>query len=185
VLVENKEIAVLEMSDHEVVVNISSESFSSSSQSSYSLDLIVENTGRYNYGKEMDVARKGINGSVYIDESLVDKWDIYPLEFKQKFVEELKSEKWIKFNNTKSPTVFRAELDISGKPTDTFLKLDNWVKENVFVNGINIGRYWNIGPQKTLYIPAPFLKTGINDIFIFELHSASDRVEFVDKAILL
>lgn len=38
-----------------------------------------------------------------------------------------------------------------------------------FVNGYNLGRYWNIGPQETLYIPAPWLRKGENELLIFEL----------------
>ncbi len=127
----------------------------------------------------MNAQHKGINGSVLIDDKPEHNWDLYPL------VEELKNQKWIKFDNIKSPAIFRATLDISGKPNDTFLhfnKLNKWV---VFVNGFNIGRYWNIGPQYTLYIPAPFLKTGKNDIFMFELHSAVNSIEFVANSIIL
>lgn len=51
---------------------------------------------------------------------------------------------------------------------DTFLDLTGWGKGCVLVNGINIGRFWEIGPQKRLYIPAPFLKEGENTILIFE-----------------
>ena len=101
-----------------------------------------------------------------------------------KIVEGLKAEKGIPFENVKSPALFRAELDIKDKPRDTFLKLDKWTKGNVFVNGFNVGRYYNKGPQHTLYIPAPLLVTGKNDIYIFELQSAVDTIEFVDKPIL-
>ena len=34
----------------------------------------------------------------------------------------------------------------------------------LFVNGVNVGRYWDIGPQRTLYIPAPILRKGINKV---------------------
>jgi hypothetical protein len=54
------------------------------------------------------------------------------------------------------PAIFRTELDIRRKPNNTFLRLKDWNKEVVFVNGFNIGRYWNIGPQYALYIPTPF-----------------------------
>ena len=80
-----------------------------------------------------------------------------------------------------SPALYRTVLNISGKPRDTFLRLDNWKKGNVFVNGINIGRYYEIGPQKTLYVPGVYLKEGANDIYVFELHSAGDSINFVDK----
>ena len=51
---------------------------------------------------------------------------------------------------------------------DTFLKLDNFKKGFVLINGFNIGRYWEIGPQKTLYVPASLLKKGKNEIIVFE-----------------
>jgi len=38
----------------------------------------------------------------------------------------------------------------------------------VFVNGHNLGRYWYIGPQQTLYCPGVWLKPGRNDIAVFE-----------------
>jgi hypothetical protein len=130
------------------------------------------------------LASKGLNGDVSIDEKVHTNYKIYPLEFKQKFVEELKAEKGRALDKVKSPALFRADLDIKGEPMDKFLKLDNWTKGSVFINGFNVGRYYYIGPQQTLYIPEPFLKTGKNDIFMFELHSASDTIEFVDQPIL-
>lgn len=39
-----------------------------------------------------------------------------------------------------------------------------WEKAVVFVNEVNLGRYWNVGPQRTLYVPAPVLKRGINKV---------------------
>jgi beta-galactosidase len=41
----------------------------------------------------------------------------------------------------------------------------------VWVNGHNLGRYWDIGPQKRLYCPASFIKLGMNEIIIFDLHT--------------
>ena len=51
---------------------------------------------------------------------------------------------------------------------DTFLYMEKWGKGIVFVNGINLGRYWKVGPQQTLYLPGCFLKKGKNDIVVFE-----------------
>jgi beta-galactosidase len=41
-----------------------------------------------------------------------------------------------------------------------------WTKGNAFINGFNLGRYWKEGPQRTLYVPAPVLKTGNNKVSI-------------------
>lgn len=42
--------------------------------------------------------------------------------------------------------------------------MQGWSKGVVFLNGVNLGRYWKKGPQKTLYVPAPLLKRGINKV---------------------
>jgi beta-galactosidase len=63
----------------------------------------------------------------------------------------------------------KGSLEISGAPADTFLRLDGFTKGFVTVNGFNIGRYFNsAGPQRTLYIPAPLLRQGSNEIIVFE-----------------
>jgi len=46
--------------------------------------------------------------------------------------------------------------------------MEQWGKGIIFINGINIGRYWKVGPQQTLYIPGVWLKKGTNQIVIFE-----------------
>jgi beta-galactosidase len=181
-MIDHKEVAIVESAKDFSLTTTGTE-FSAAGDE-HTLDIIVENTGRVNGGGAMNTARKGLNGDVSTDEKVHSNYKIYPLEFKQKFVEELKAEKGRAFENVKSPALFRAELDIEGQPRDTFLKLDKWTKGSVFVNGFNVGRYYNKGPQHTLYIPGPYLKTGKNDIFMFELHSASDTIEFVDKPIL-
>src|SRR5882724_1641195 len=129
----------------------------------------------------MNFARKGLNGQIVLDQSAVNHYMIYPMVFKQNFIQKLKSLRGRALENIKSPSLYRTELDISGQPRDTFLRLDNWVKGVVFVNGINIGRYYNISPEHTLYVPAPLLKSGKNDVFIFELHSHSNDIQFTDK----
>jgi beta-galactosidase len=182
VLIDNKSVATVEGSkDYNFNTN---ETQFPSTGNEPTLDIIVENMGRANIGNDMNSARKGLNGDVSADDKLLSNYKIYPLEFKQKFVEDLKAEKGRALETVNSPALFRAELDIKDKPRDTFLKLDKWTKGSVFVNGFNVGRYYNRGPQHTLYIPAPLLKTGKNDIFIFELHSATNTIEFVDKPIL-
>jgi beta-galactosidase len=51
---------------------------------------------------------------------------------------------------------------------DAFLDMRHWGKGLVFVNGHNLGRYWYIGPQQTLYVPGVWLKKGRNEIVVFE-----------------
>ncbi len=70
------------------------------------------------------------------------------------------------------PCAFWGSFMINGEPKDTFLDMVDWVKCIVIINGYNIGRYWDIGPQRTLCVPAPLLVIGKNDIIIFELHAS-------------
>lgn len=68
---------------------------------------------------------------------------------------------------------------------DTFVHLDGWRKGVIFINGFNLGRYWEVGPQQTLYIPALLLKLGENEIIIFEQQGTVTRdICFMDHALL-
>ena len=66
------------------------------------------------------------------------------------------------------PLLSRGEFDLS-QVADTYLDMREFGKGSVWVNGHHIGRYWQIGPQQTLYIPAPWLKKGKNEVVVFEM----------------
>ena len=69
-----------------------------------------------------------------------------------------------------------------GEPADTFIKLPGMTKGIIFVNGRALSRYWAVGPQKSAYLPAPFLRTGSNEIIILELDGrTADTVLFDDQ----
>lgn len=68
------------------------------------------------------------------------------------------------------PVFLRGRFTIDDQPLDTFLDTAGWGKGVAFVNGHNLGRYWPVvGPQITLYVPAPYLRTGENELIILEL----------------
>lgn len=72
------------------------------------------------------------------------------------------------------PVFLRGRFTITGQPLDTFLDTTGWGKGVAFVNGHNLGRYWPlIGPQITLYVPAPYLRTGENELILLELEYVS------------
>ena len=73
-------------------------------------------------------------------------------------------------------------FQITGNPADTFMQLDvGGFRHGVaFVNGVNIGRYWSLGPQQTLYIPATLLHTDNNEVWLFELEAATQLTFYVD-----
>ena len=145
------------------------------------VDILVENIGRKNIG-DINGQRKGLNSDVIIDNQKVNKYTVYSLDFKEGLAKKttaMKGRPYQSGHKQQSPTLYRAELDIKGEPKDTFIINDNCKKGIVLVNDFNIGRYFDVGPQKTLYLPAPLLKTGKNDILIFELHSSSDKIKSV------
>ena len=68
-----------------------------------------------------------------------------------------------------TPLFMRATLKVEGKPEDTFVKLPGFKKGVIFVNGRILSRYWEVGPQHSAYLPAPFMKQGDNEIIVLEL----------------
>lgn len=145
------------------------------------LDILCENMGRVNYGPKI-LDRKGIKG-VRMGLQNHFGWNMYPLT-----MDNLDKLEFSVKNDGESsvPTFFRGVMSIENEPCDTFVKLDGFTKGIVIVNGFNLGRYYNpAGPQKTLYVPAPVLKQGENEIIVFESDkTTADFVEFCDKPIL-
>lgn len=125
--------------------------------------------GRVNYGEPHDfVQKKGLwEGPIILDGYRLSDWLIVPLEFKGKWLKELKN--WKQFNDTGfsrvGPLLVRATFNVTPPIGDTFIDMTSWGKGVVFVNGFNLGRYWTaIGPQQALYLPAPFLQLGKNTV---------------------
>jgi beta-galactosidase len=54
------------------------------------------------------------------------------------------------------------------KPADTYLDTSALAKGFVWVNGHNLGRTWDIGPQKSLFVPGPWLRKGRNEVVVFD-----------------
>lgn len=143
------------------------------------LDILVENMGRINYGPELGEF-KGITKGVRLDYQFIFDWDIYTLPLDN--IEKLQFSKV----KTKTGPIFCKGTFKIDELADTFITLEGWNKGVVFINGFNLGRYWNeVGPQKTLYIPAPLLHKGENEIVVFELHEMKEPiVELMDKPML-
>ena len=74
--------------------------------------------------------------------------------------------------STTIPRLLRGSFTLNDTG-DTFLDMRGWAKGIVFVNGINLGRYWQVGPQQTLYLPGVWLKRGLNEIVVFETGETS------------
>ena len=140
------------------------------------LDILVENMGRVNFGPVL-LDRKGITDGVTINDQYQFGWDVFPLP-----LNDLRNLKFspLKTTTQARPTFYKTTFHVE-EPADTFLALPGWTKGVVWLNGFNLGRYWERGPQKTLYIPAPLLKEGQNELIVFELHDTHNpTVEFRD-----
>ncbi len=143
------------------------------------LTILCENMGRANFGSKM-MRKKGIAGRCLINGKIHFNWQVYPLPMDN-------LEKLDFSNNTfnESSAFYKGYISIDNV-YDTFLKLDNFTKGFVTINGFNLGRYWDIGPQKTLYVPASVLKQGQNEIIVFESDGikGTAEAEFCDTPIL-
>jgi beta-galactosidase len=137
------------------------------------LAILVENMGRINYGAEIVHNLKGIISPVMIDSvEIKGNWKMYRLPFNTE--PNLQT-----FNNRYSkdhPVIYSGSFSLT-KTGDTFLDMRSWSKGIVFVNGHNLGRYWYIGPQQTLYLPGCWLHKGKNTIIIFEQENKEKHKE--------
>lgn len=127
-------------------------------------DFLVENCGRVNFGGTIETQRKGISRAVRINDLRRYGFEIFRLPLNEEQIA------GIDFDSGYSEGVpafyeFRFNADESA---DTFLELDGFGKGCAFINGFNLGRFWEIGPQRRLYIPAPLIGSGENTIVIFE-----------------
>ncbi|XP_077051783.1 beta-galactosidase-1-like protein 2 [Siphateles boraxobius] len=146
------------------------------------LSLLVENCGRVHYGKDMDDQRKGIVGDILLNHTPLRDFTIYSLDMTPGFIDSLYRAPWKSVTNKPSfPGFFQGRLFVNGYPSDTFMKLPGWSKGVVFVNGQNIGRYWDAGPQQALLLPGPFLNSGMNQVIVFEEAEADFKIQFEDS----
>jgi beta-galactosidase len=137
------------------------------------LELLVENTGRINYGPYVGKDLKGIAGSVCLNFQTLFGWhyDLLPL------AQEPVVPQTPFAGLFEEPAVYQGEFELT-ETADTFLNRPG-IKGVVWINGFNLGRYWAKGPTGTLYVPAPVLKKGKNRIVIFEQEKLlADTVTF-------
>jgi len=130
---------------------------------SATLDVLVEAMGRVNFGEEVH-DRKGIHGPVKLDGTELRDWKVFSLPLDKKMLGHLHFKK----APTTGPAFWRGTIKID-QVGDTFLDLRSWGKGVVWVNGHCLGRYWDIGPTQTAYVPGPWLKKGKNEIVILDL----------------
>lgn len=176
------------------------------------LDFLVENLGRVNFGHRLMDQRKGITDDVLVNGHAHFGWEIFTLPLDEKQIDALcEKGMWRAAGvwgphgagaetecgtgtsrscgpcsvRAENPAFFKFDFDADfeeGTYTDTYLDFKGWGKGCVWVNGFNIGRFWDKGPQKTLYIPGPLLKYGKNEIIIFETEGKrAASIQLVDR----
>ncbi len=135
------------------------------------LEILVENWGRINYGAKIIENTKGIVEPVKIDDvEITGDWEMVQLPFDAGI---LKMSNFAKLNPNQTqsqknlPTLYKGEFTLN-EVGDTFLDMRDWGKGLVFINGKNLGRFWKVGPQQTLYVPGVWLNKGRNEILIFD-----------------
>lgn len=139
------------------------------------LEILVENMARINYGPLLKDP-KGITEGVRIGNQFLFNWDIYTIPLK-----DIENIKYGNGNKEEYPTFYKGSFEVK-EVGDTYLDFEGWEKGVVFINGFNLGRYWKAGPQKRLYLPAPLLKEGTNEIVVFELHKDNKKMSLKEKA---
>ncbi|KAM7063877.1 beta-galactosidase isoform 2-T2 [Molossus nigricans] len=171
------------------------------------LDLLVENMGRVNYGHYIK-DYKGLISNLTLNSSILTNWMIFPLDTENAVCH---LEGWQanprscrreacahSSSNYTLPAFYVGNFSIPSGipdlPQDTFIQFPGWTKGQVWINGFNLGRYWPArGPQMTLFVPQHILVTSApNTIVVLELERApcSDdlpklcMVEFVDKPVI-
>lgn len=129
------------------------------------ITIVVENLGRINYGPKIG-EHKGILQGVLLGPRYAHGWThrVLPLDAPQATGEP----------GTDGYAV--AELDVA-EPADAWLAFPGGVKGLVWVNGFLLGRYWNVGPQVTLYAPAPLWRAGRNEVRVLDLDQLGGTVE--------
>ncbi|XP_060978234.1 beta-galactosidase-1-like protein 3 [Dama dama] len=145
------------------------------------LRILVENQGRVNFSWKIQNQQKGLIGPVTLDKIPLSRFTIYSLELKMTFFKKLRSAPWRPLGGPSSSPAFHLGTLMAGSsPQDTFLQLPGWKHGCVFINGRNLGRYWNIGPQEALYLPGSWLQPGTNEIVLFEKEKSSSDIYSTD-----
>jgi beta-galactosidase len=148
------------------------------------LEILVENLGRVNFGPRLG-ERKGILGGVWQTIRFLNDWeaDAWPLEEMgaelAALVEAAGALSDDEAAETALPVLVSASFEADG-PADTFLDVSDAGHGVAFVGGFCVGRYWNVGPQQTLYVPAPLVRAGRNEVLLLDLEKRPTRLALAE-----
>ncbi|MDX3451052.1 beta-galactosidase [Streptomyces sp. ME02-8801-2C] len=141
------------------------------------VEVLVENMGGVNYGPRIGSA-KGLLGTVSFNGTALRGWDSHPLTLDDLSALPLAPSGAVP---STQPAFYQGTFEVQ-TPADTFLSLPGWTKGQAWINGFHLGRYWNRGPQRTLYVPAPVLRPGANDLLLLELNATTSTQALLTDA---
>jgi beta-galactosidase len=142
------------------------------------LDVLVENSGRVNFTPAIRGERTGIVGAVSLANNPLEHWQIFRLP-----LNEPPSGSYLQQSCT-GPCFYQGEFFLD-KIGDTYLSTERLGKGVVWINGHLLGRFWNIGPMGSLFLPSAWLKTGANQITVFDLNGGTEvTVEGREHAVI-
>lgn len=137
------------------------------------IGVLVDTMGRVNYGENM-LDRKGIS-DIYLGIQRLMNYDVWTLPLDN--LDKLKYSSSVK---KEEPVFLKGSFKTDSK-ADCFVHLDGFNRGCVYINGFNLGRFWKVGPQKSLYIPGTLLKDE-NEIIVFNIGGYSKpTVSITDK----
>ena len=136
-----------------------------SGQAGSSIEILVENSGRINYGPDLRFERKGIDGRVFLGDDELRPWQIAALPLTR--VSDLVFEP----GAPPAPAFYRGTFTVE-RPGDTFFDVRSLGKGALWINGHNAGRFWNEGSQRTLFVPGVWLRAGENEAIALDLFQA-------------
>ena len=155
------------------------------------IGILVENNGRINYGPYLTDNRQGITEKVTLNNKELTGWIMFKFPFKT-----VSGFKYMPVNTTvipgwhttvinpENPALYKGTFDLTNIG-DTYLDMRGFGKGFVFLNGHNLGKYWYIGPQQTIYVPAAWLRKSHNEIVVFdELKGNHQHISTLDHPVL-
>jgi beta-galactosidase len=161
VFVDGKQVGIMDRRNRTFSISLPKRSKEST------LDILVVPMGRINFGVEVH-DRKGLYSPVTLkvkgNTTSLKNWNIYNLDLTNDMISKLKWEK----KTTGSPAFWRGVFSLT-QTGDVFVNVSKWGKGVVWVNGHCLGRFWNIGPTQTMYLPGPWLKKGNNEIIVLDV----------------
>ena len=140
------------------------------------LEILVENLGRINYDPQMFESR-GLPEGALLNGKKLENWVSYVINLK-----DLSKIEWKDELPTTLPVFYKTNFSVKAIG-DTFLNTKGWGKGVAWINKFNLGRYWQVGPQFTLYVPSPVM-TVDNELIIFETEKIADKMVFQDYPII-